>query len=377
MDERSTITVMQLLPDLNSGGVEKSTLEMAQALIEKGHRAIVVSGGGQLVPQLEAIGAEHITLDIGRKSFGTLKLIKPLRELIEREDVDIIHARSRLPAWIGWLALKKMPRKERPLWITTVHGLNSPNPYSKIMTSGDKVIVVSNVVRDFVLKHYKGLDVTKLLVVPRGIDPAKYPIRTVTEGREARAELAKDIPEIGGEGPLLLMPGRGTRIKGHHAAIELTRKLRDSGVDARLWLLGTDDPGRKAYVNELHRLVKRLQLEDFVAITEYVPDVAKALAASNVVLQLSRKPEAFGRTVIEALSTGRPVVGWNHGGVGEILAALYPKGLVRAFDAQELFEKTQEALADDYWRKTEIPFTLSAMQEATMRVYLEAVANRP
>ena len=108
MDERSTITVMQLLPDLNSGGVEKSTLEMAQALIDKGHRAIVVSGGGQLVPQLEAIGAEHITLDIGRKSFGTLKLIKPLRELIEREDVDIIHARSRLPAWIGWLALKKM-----------------------------------------------------------------------------------------------------------------------------------------------------------------------------------------------------------------------------------------------------------------------------
>ena len=377
MNEDSRITVMQLLPDLNSGGVEKSTIEMAQALIEKGHRAIVVSAGGTLVPQLEAIGAEHITMDIGRKSFATLKLVTPLRELILREKPDIVHARSRLPAWIGWLALKKLPRKERPLWITTVHGLNSPSFYSKIMTSGDKVIVVSNVVRDYVLKHYKGLDVTKLVVVPRGINPEKYPLRTMGEGKEARALLAETIPEIGGDGPLLLMPGRGTRLKGHHVAIEVTRKLRDQGVDARLWLLGTDDPVRAAYVNELRALVRRLQLEDFVAITEYVPDVAQALSASRVVLQLSRKPEAFGRTVIEALSTGRPVVGWNHGGVGEILGALYPQGLVRAFDANELAEKTMESLDADYWRKSEIPYTLSAMQEATLRVYLDALANRP
>src|SRR5688572_3583243 len=127
-------TIVQLLPALESGGVERSTLEIADALVRAGHRAIVVSAGGRLVPQLTALGAEHVRLDIGRKSLATLRHVPALRQLFERERVDIVHARSRLPAWIGWRALRGMGLQgmeaPRPRFVTTMHGLHSPSWYS-------------------------------------------------------------------------------------------------------------------------------------------------------------------------------------------------------------------------------------------------------
>ncbi|MDQ3511058.1 MAG: glycosyltransferase, partial [Pseudomonadota bacterium] len=130
------LTVMQLLPSLDSGGVERSTLEIADALVREGHRSMVVSAGGRLLPQLLASGAEHAVLDIGRKSLWTLRQIAPLRELIRSEQVDIVHARSRLPAWLAVLALHGLPATARPRLVTTVHGLNSPSRYSAVMTRG-------------------------------------------------------------------------------------------------------------------------------------------------------------------------------------------------------------------------------------------------
>src|SRR5690606_25764937 len=145
------LTVVQLLPALESGGVERSTLEIADALVRGGHRAVVVSAGGRLVPRLAESGATHVTLDIGRKSPATLRTVRPLRAWLAREGADIVHARSRLPAWIGWRALRGMPAASRPRFVTTVHGLNSPSRYSAIMTRGERVICVSGTVRDYVL----------------------------------------------------------------------------------------------------------------------------------------------------------------------------------------------------------------------------------
>ena len=370
------MTVLQLLPALESGGVERSTLEIAEALVKAGHRAIVVSAGGRLLPRLLAVGAEHVTMDIGRKSPMTLATVGPLRRLIERADIDIVHVRSRLPGWVARFALAGMPASRRPRLASTVHGLNSPSRYSAVMVRGERVICVSDCVRDYVMTHYPATETSRLRVIPRGIDPAAFPPAPLPD-LAARNWAAAQHPALGGEGPLLLLPGRGTRLKGHVDALDLLARLRADGHDARLWLPGAREDGREAYIAEMEGIATRRGIAGAVAFTAPTDAIARAYAASNLVLQLSRKPEAFGRTVIEALAVGRPVLGWAHGGVGELLARLQPDGAVPPFDptqlqqgALSLLERpgttagTMAGLSD---------FTLQAMQQATLNVYAELI----
>ena len=151
---KKELTVIQVLPSLVSGGVEKGTLEVAKFLVEKGHKSIVISGGGRMVDQLIREGSNHIQWPIGKKSLFTITYLVCLIRLMQKTNVDIIHARSRLPAWIVFIALKLISKKRRPHFITTVHGFNSVSLYSSIMTKGDRVIVVSNAIKSFILKHY-------------------------------------------------------------------------------------------------------------------------------------------------------------------------------------------------------------------------------
>jgi glycosyltransferase involved in cell wall biosynthesis len=369
------LTVVQLLPALESGGVERSTLEIADALVRAGHRALVVSAGGRLLPALQAISAEHMTLAIGRKSPLVLRHVGTLRRLFARERVDIVHARSRVPAWLARLALRGQGATG-PHFVTTVHGLNSPSRYSAVMASGDRVICVSRTVQDFVLRHYPGVDPARLRVIPRGIDPAQFP-RTPLPDRAARAEVVALHPQLGGDGPLLLLPGRGTRLKGHADALRLLSALRADGIDARLWMPGARDPQREAYVRELETLAAQLGVAHALAITAPTSAIARAYAASDLVLQLSHKPEAFGRTVLEALSVGRPVLGWDHGGVGEQLRAWWPSGAVAPFNAQALVAGVRGCLAHAAMPAVTMPDTLRTMQEATLSLYDELAADRP
>ena len=364
------LTVVQLLPALASGGVERSTIEIAQALVRTGHRAIVVSKGGRLVPALEAVGGEHVELDIGAKSLATLMRIGALRRIIQDADADIVHARSRLPAWLGHFALRGLPAAARPHWVTTVHGLNSPSRYSAIMTSGERVICVSRTVRDYVLQHYPKTDPTKLRIIPRGIDVADFPRRAAID-RAARERLAMQHPALSGHGPLLLLPGRGTRLKGHTDAVALLTRVREQGIDARLWMPGAREPGREDYVAALEADAARAGCADALAITEPTFDIATAYAMSDIVLQLSRKPETFGRTVIEALSVGVPVAGWAHGGVGELLQELQPQGAVPPFDREALSASVMAMLRQPPPLPATMPYTLHAMQDATLAVYDE------
>lgn len=364
------LTVVQLLPALESGGVERSTLEIADALVRAGHRAVVVSAGGRLVPRLLASGAEHITLDIGRKSLLSLRHARALRRVFVDTGADIAHARSRLPAWLTRLALRGMPAATRPHFVTTVHGLNSPSRYSAVMTTGERVICVSDTVRDYVLRHYPGTDPAKLRTIPRGIDPAAFP-RASQPDHEARAWAASLHPALAGHGPLLLLPGRGTRLKGHADALSLLAALRSDGDDARLWLPGAREAGREAYIAELEREAQALGVADAVAFTAPTDAIARAYAAADLVLQLSRKPEAFGRTVVEALSVGRAVLGWAHGGVGELLAQLQPRGAAAPFDPAALHAAARELLTHPPAPTDTIAYSLRAMQEATLGVYAE------
>jgi glycosyltransferase involved in cell wall biosynthesis len=362
------LTVVQLLPALHSGGVERSTREIASALVAAGHRAIVVSAGGRLVEPLLASGAEHLTLDIGRKSLWTLRHVRALRDLFAQTGVDIVHARSRLPAWLGLYAVRALPAEHRPHWVTTVHGLNSPGRYSAVMTSGERVICVSNTVREFVQRHYPAVPAERLQVIPRGVDIAQFP-RVGRQDRRARLAVAAQHPALAGEAPLLLLPGRGTRLKGHTHALTLLAGLHASGVPARLWMPGTAEPGRERYVAELQAQARTLGVGEAVLMTAPTSRIAEAYAASDLVLQLSDKPEAFGRTVVEAISVGRPVLGWNHGGVGELLTQLQPSGAVPLGDAPALLARARQLLAQPPALPTRIPFTLQAMQRDTLQLY--------
>lgn len=365
------LTVVQLLPALQSGGVERSTLEVASALVKAGHRALVVSAGGRLVQPLLDSGAEHLTLDIGRKSLLTLRHMPTLRRLFAEIDADIVHARSRLPAWLGLHALRALPAERRPRWVTTVHGLNSPGRYSKVMTTGEQVICVSQTVREFVRHHYPDVAETRLRVIPRGVDAVQFPAVARTD-RRARLRLAADYPWLATlDAPLLLLPGRGTRLKGHAHALRLLADLHAAGVPAQLWLLGTDEAGREAYVTELRGQAQALGVAAALHISRPTARIADAYAASDLVLQLSDKPEAFGRTVVESLSVGRPVLGWDHGGVGELLRQLQPSGAVTLGDAAALAARARQLLAQPPSLPRRIPFTLQAMQRDTLQLYAD------
>ncbi len=173
------------------------------------------------------------------------------------------------------------------------------------------------------------------------------------------------------------MPGRGTRLKGHADALLLLAALRADGIDARLWMPGTRDPTRGDYIAELETRASSLGISETVAITAPTAAIAEAYAASDLVLQLSRKPESFGRTVIEALSVGRPVLGWAHGGVGELVDALLPAGAIAPFDADALHAAARTLLANPAPLPVTIAqailadYSLQAMQDATLAVYAE------
>jgi glycosyltransferase involved in cell wall biosynthesis len=361
------LTVVQLIPALHSGGAERSALEIARALVQAGHRSVVISAGGRLAEQLQAEGSEHVALDIGRKSLLTLMRLGTLRRVLRELKPDIVHARSRLPAWLGWWALKGMTPK--PHFVTTVHGLNSPGRYSAILLRGERVVAVSQTLRDYVLSHYRWLEPARVRVIPRGIDPEAFPYGHRPDDAWQK-EFFAEFPALG-EAPLLTLPGRGTRLKGHHDAIELLADLKRRGIEARLLLLGVIEPGREAYVAELRELIRLRGLTSQVVLAAPRHDIRDIYAVSALVLQLSNKPESFGRTVIEALSLCRPVLGYAHGGVGELLAELYPAGRVPPGDRERLVERAAELLRVAPSISPLQSYRLTDMQQATLALYDE------
>jgi glycosyltransferase involved in cell wall biosynthesis len=365
------LTVVQLLPALENGGAERSALEISRALVAAGHRSVVISAGGRMVGTLEREGGEHLALDIGSKSLRSVTKIGSLRRVLSDIDPDIVHARSRVPAWLAWFALRGM--QPRPHFVTTVHGLNSPGAWSGIMTRGDRVITVSQTVHDFVLSNYRRADASRLTVIPRGIDPDAFPYGYRPD-ETWRDQFFGEFPQLAGA-PLLTLPARGTRLKGHADGIALIAALRERGVDARLLLLGVVEAGREAYLRELQALAHTQGVADIVAFSPARSDVRDVFAVSDLVLQLSGKPESFGRTVLEALSLCRPVLGYAHGGVGELLAELYPAGRVPPGDIVKLTDRAAELIG----RAPAIPplqrYRLADMQAAVLALYQELAAT--
>ncbi|HEY5719524.1 MAG TPA: glycosyltransferase, partial [Gammaproteobacteria bacterium] len=205
------LTVLQMLPALESGGVERGTLEVGRYLVEQGHRSLVISAGGRMVERLAAEGSEHLAWDVGRKHPWTLRWVPRLRRLLVQERVDILHLRSRLPAWVGYLAWRGMDPATRPRLVTTVHGFYTPGRYSSVMVHGERVIAVSEAVREYINGNYPGVDPARVRVIHRGIDPAAYPFGYVPPATWL-AGWYESFPETAGK-QLLTLPGRLTRLK--------------------------------------------------------------------------------------------------------------------------------------------------------------------
>ncbi len=359
-------TVLQLLPELEVGGVEQGTLEIADALVAAGHRALVVSGGGRLVSKLSACGAEHITLAVGRKHLSSLFLVRRLRDLIAHEKVDIVHARSRLPAWLGWLAIRGMSGA-RPHWVTTVHGPYTVNRYSRIMVSGTRVIAISEFIRDYVTRNYSGIAASRVVTIPRGVDPAHYAYGF----RPAQSWLDSwrlEHPELVDK-QLLTLPGRLTRWKGQQDFIRMMRVLRASNLAVHGLLVGGPHPRKRQFEEELKCEIAAAGLQTHVSLLGNRADLREILSISAAAFSLTLEPEAFGRTTIEALSLGVPVIGYDHGGTGEILRKVYPAGLVPVGDVDAVAARIRTLLTAPISVPPSHPYTQRAMQTATLAVY--------
>ena len=372
------LKVLQLLPALDSGGVERGTLEIARALVAAGHESVVLSRGGRLVEPLQREGSRHIALDLGRKSPLTFLHARRLRRLFEAERFDIVHARSRMPAWVTWLAWRGMLLATRPRFITTVHGMHSVSRYSAIMCAGERVIAVSDTVRDHIRSHYPPtrwphLTDDHISVIPRGIDAAEFP-RDYQPSSEWLARFHAEFSQLG-QRKVLTLPGRLTRLKGHHDFITLVGKLVAEGLDVVGLIVGGDDPKRPGYAREIRARVLAAGLTERIVFTGHRNDMREIYAISDCVLSLSSTPESFGRTVLEPLAMGRPVVGYAHGGVAEILAELFAHGAVAKGDTGAATLRAEAVLKGK--TPAVLPntrFLLERMQSSTLSLY-EALAT--
>jgi len=361
------LTVLQVLPALEGGGVERGTLEVAAELARRGHRALVASAGGRLVPELEAAGGSHIHLDLGRKNLLTLRLVPRLRRLLQRESVDILHARSRLPAWIAWLAWRGLDPRTRPRLVTTVHGFYSVGRYSAVMTRGERIIAVSASIRRYILENYPAVDPARVRLIYRGVDPSAFPYGYRPSAAWV-AQWRRSVPGLEGR-RVLTLPGRLTRLKGHHDFFDLIAALRERGLAVHGLVVGGEDPRRREYARELRRRVAAEGLSESVTFTGHRGDVREIYAVSDLVLSLSTRPESFGRTVLEALSMGIPVAGYAHGGVGEVLEQIYPEGAVALGDRSALVERAAALLQHPAPVPRSQPFTLGRMLDETLDLY--------
>jgi len=357
--------VVQVLPALELGGVERGTLEIAKALVENGDESVVISAGGRLVAQLEAEGSRHVTWDLGKKSLFTFLKLWSVRKWLRNEKPDIVHVRSRMPAWVVWLAWRGMDPARRPKFITTLHGMHSVNWYSGIMGKGERVIAVSETAKRYLLGNFPSVDETKVTVIHRGIDPEEFP-RGYQPTSEWCETFFKTYPNAEGK-KLICFPGRITRWKGHLDLVKVVELLSQERKDFHVLIVGSDPKNK--FINEVSAAISEAGLEDFFTFTGTRSDMKDIYAVSDVMLSLtSTTAEAFGRTVVECLAIGTPVIAYNHGAVAETLAAMFPEGQVIDFKAAAVVDPLQSALSECPHIEP-LTFKLSDMQSNTLATY--------
>ena len=374
------LTVVQILPELDEGGVEGETFDLALYLAAHGHRSIVVSGGGRLVSQLEQAGCEHIQWSfIGEKSVRCLPYIPKLRTLLLAEQVDVLHLRSRLPAWVGYLAWKLLPKSERPALITTFHGFHSINGYSAIMAKGERVVAVSEVIRQHILDNYL-IDDEIVSVIYGGVDAAFSPQEVTTD----RVQRLRTKWLSGHEGrPVIILPGRFTQLKGQDILIDSLALIKEREF---VCLLLGDSEENPNFTRKLREKIHAYGLDEKILLTGHCSDMPAALLLADVVVSAtSTKPEAFGKVAIEAMAMGKPVVATAHGGSLETIVPGKTGWLVPPLDAQAMAAALTLALTNPHQAKemgrqgqawVGAQFTARIMGQKTLALYYDVLQNK-
>jgi len=367
------ITVVQMLPDLHSGGVERGTLELGAFLSEKGHRSIVISGGGRLVKQLEAEGSRHVNWQVGEKSLSTFRYILPLRRLLLEQKVDILHLRSRVPAWVGYLAWKSLPASQRPKLVTTFHGFYSITRFSAVMTRGEKVIAVSRTIADHIKENY-AIDHSKIIIIPRGVDTEEFDPANIPSNRLDDLSAKWGITDD--NRPVILLPGRITPLKGHEIFFKALEKFKDLS-----WLAVVvgDTAENPRHMAALEKMVREKDLQERVKFVGHCDDMPAAYLLSDLVISATHTtPESFGRTAVEASAMGKPVIASAHGGSMETVLPGKTGWLTRPGDSEDLAATIREALKDkqlrqrlgEQGRKRVLErFTVETMCDHTIKLY--------
>ena len=373
-------TVLQVLPALDAGGgVERGTVEIASAIVEAGGRALVASRGGTMVHELKRVGAEHFTLPLASKNPAVIHAnVKRLAGLITDHGVDIVHARSRAPAWSAYYAA----RRSGSHFVTTFHGTyGSENwvkrRYNSVMTRGERVIAISHFIAGHVRRVY-GVPAAAIRVIHRGVDLERFDPKKVNAERVVALAEKWRLPD---GMPVVMLPGRLTRWKGQGVFIRAIAAL--ARRDIRCLLVGSDQ-GRSAYRQELEDLVHEWGLDEVVRIVDHCDDMPAAYMLTDLVVSASTDPEAFGRVVAEAQALGRPVIATDHGGARETVMVgetgwLTPPGDVDALSdaigrVLALTEPARRILAAKAIDNVRRNFTRHGMCASTLDVYNEVLS---
>ena len=368
--------IMQIIPELGPGGAEQGCIDIAAELVKSGAQSIVVSNGGARVPELARIGAVHINLPVHSKNPLTMmRNIGKLRRLIKRYNVNIVHTRSRAPAWSAYFACKNTNAH----FMTTCHAPYNINGepkrlYNSVVTKGERVIAISHYVADYLKKEYE-IEESKIRIIPRGIPMERFHPTSVTAQRMVTLANEWRIPDGAN---LLILPGRLTRWKGHHVLINAMARVKNK--DLFCVIIGSDQ-GRTEYRKELEDLINSKGLSQQVRIVNHCNDMPAAYMMASIVVCPSTDPEGFGRVPVEAQAMGRPIIASNHGGATETVIHGQTGWLVKPGSSEELAQAIHEAMSLNATQRAMLGtramahiaenFTKDQMADKTLDLYAE------
>jgi glycosyltransferase involved in cell wall biosynthesis len=378
-------TILQIIPQLDAGGAELSAVEIADAVVRAGGRAIVLAEPGRLAADITQAGGEAVPFPAATKNpVRMLANAGAIARIVRAEHVDLVHARSRAPAWSAmWAA-----RRTGVRFVTTYHGAYGEKNalkrlYNSVMARGDVVIANSRYTARLIAERY-ATPGARIEVIPRGVDVAKFDPDRIGETRVAALRSRWGVAP---DQPVILQAARLTNWKGQTVLIEAAAKLQAAGrLGSAVVVLAGDAQGRTAYVRTLEEQIERLGLKDRVRLVGHVEDVAAAFAAAHATVVASTEPEAFGRTAIEAAAVGCPVIATDIGAPPETVRAepgvasdaitgwLVPPGdadalAARLADALALAPAARWDLGERARRHVLATYTVEAMQRRTLAVY--------
>ena len=371
--------VVQVLPALNSGGVERGTLEIAEYLVKKGWKSVVISSGGRLEHRLVRQGSLHINLPSHSKNpLHWFNLKAQYEKIFIQEKPDIVHVRSRVPAWTAGKVAQKM---KIPL-VSTIHGSYLAGSmlkklYNNASMKADKVIAISNYVKDNILRVHP--DKSSLIeVIHRGADINLFNPEKIAKSRIIQMSEIFQLPD---DKKIIMMPARPSGWKGHEILIKAFSKINNENLICVM--PGSDDGGK--FVLNLRNLAKKNNVLGKIVFLPFLDDLPAAYMLADVVVVPSLKPEPFGRVLIEAQAMGRPVVAFDHGGASESVIHEKTGLLVEPKNVKELGVAIEKLVTIPLNKRNKMAsasrehivnnFSLDKMRSETLKLYNKILMN--